>query len=116
MKENKNKVASPMGIMLTITNKGDSEEVIDYLRQNNIMHSIVMMAKGTNPSEIADIFTFGIDDRDILVTFIPTAEEERIVKELTDILGLDKNNLGLILILPINSASSNLLEKFDFIF
>lgn len=116
MKEDKKKIEAPMEVMLTITNKGDSEDIIEYLRKNNIMHSIVMMAKGTNPSEIADIFTFGIDDRDILVTFIPTSEEERIVSELTEILGLEHNNLGLILILPINSASSNLLEKFDFQF
>ena len=112
MKKN-GKIDAPMEIMLTITNKGDSQFVIDYLIEHNIMHSIVMMAKGTNPSQIADIFTFGIDDRDILVTFIPTDKEKTIVSELTTILGLEDKNLGLIMILPINSASSNLLEKFN---
>ena len=114
MKDNKKKPDAPMELMLTITNQGDSKKIVEYLNKNDIMHSIIMMAKGTNPSQLADIFTFGIDDRDILVTFIPTDDEDRIVSELTTLLGLDEKNLGLIMILPINSASSNLLEKFNY--
>ena len=107
------KIDAPIEVLLTITNNGDSDKVIKYLQTQNIPYSIVMMAKGTNPSQIADIFTFGIDDRDILVTFIPTDKEDKIVKDLTKVLGLEDKNLGLIMILPINSASSNLLEKYN---
>ena len=109
----KNKIDAPIEVMMTITNNGDSDKVIKYLQSQNVPYSIVMMGKGTNPSPIADIFTFGIDDRDILVTFIPTDKEKQIVQDLTKVLGLEDKNLGLIMILPINSASSNLLEKYN---
>jgi hypothetical protein len=101
---------SPISLILSINDDGMGEVVEKYLNSKNLNGGIVFNGKGTAESEIADIFGFGLSDKDIIAVFVPKNKCPEIIKELNDITGVEKDRYGLNMVLDINSASSNLIE------
>lgn len=106
----KEKTPSPISLLLSINDDGMGEEVEKYLNEKGLNGGIIFQGKGTAESEIADIFGFGLSDKDIIAVFIPKDGGENIISDINEITGVEKDKYGLNMILDINSASSNLLE------
>jgi hypothetical protein len=106
----KEKISSPVSLLLSINDDGMGVEVEKYLNEKNLNGGLIFQGKGTAESEIADIFGFGLSDRDIIAVFIPKNKSSEIIKDINEITGVEKDKYGLNMILEINSASSNLLD------
>jgi len=111
MKNTKQK--SPISILLSIVDDGVSKRIEEYLNKNNLNCGVVFSGKGTAESEIADIFGFGMSDKDIVICIIPNSRKEQIIADINDITGVEKDEFGLNMVIKINSASSNLLEMMN---
>ena len=108
MKSTKQK--SPICLLLSIVDDGVADKVEEYLNDHQLNSGLVFSGKGTAESDIADIFGFGMSDKDIVACIIPTASKDKIVADINEITGIEKDQYGLNMILKISSVSSNLLE------
>lgn len=106
----KTSVPSPISLLLSINDDGMGELVEKYLNEKNLNGGIIFQGKGTAESEIADIFGFGLSDKDIIAVFIPKNKCSKIISDINEITGVEKDRYGLNMILDINSASSNLIN------
>jgi len=106
----KTSVPSPISLLLSINDNGMGELVERYLNENNLNGGIIFQGKGTAESEIADIFGFGLSDKDIIAVFIPKNKSSEIIADVNEITGVEYDRYGLNMLLEVNSASSNLLE------
>ena len=104
------KIQSPISLLISIVDRDDSHEVEEYLSRHNLHSGIVFMGKGTAESEIADIFGFGMSDKDIIACIIPNEKKDKIVADINNITRVDIDKYGLNMVLKISSAGSNLLE------
>ena len=106
----KEKVSSPLLVLLSINDDGMGEVVEKYLNENELSGGLFFQGKGTAESEIADIFGFGLSDKDIIAVFIPKKNSEQIINDINTITGVEEDRYGLNIVMEINSISSNLLE------
>ena len=97
-------------IMLAICDDEQRDALESFLKIKHLKNTMFFKGKGTAESEIADIFGFGLSDRVISATLVPESGQEKLVKELSDDLGLEKDSYGLAMLLDINSASSVVLD------
>lgn len=97
-------------VMLAICDDEQKDKLENFLARNNLVNGIIFKGKGTAESEIADIFGFGLSDRLVSATLVPQTGQEKLLKELTDELGIENDTYGLTMLLDINSASSVVLE------
>lgn len=111
MKKNKN--IEKMSLMMSICDDEQKDVLENFIKKNQLHNTIYFKGKGTAESEIADIFGFGLSDKIISATLVPESGQEKIIKELTDELGIEKNTYGLTMLLDINSASSVVLDMMN---
>lgn len=104
------KIKSPLKLLIAIGDRGSAEEIELYLNKHKLNGGLVLMGKGTAESEIADIFGFGMSDKDIIVCLIPENKSQKIVSDINEITGVEKDKYGLNMVLNLQSASSNLLD------
>ena len=104
------KIKAPISLLLAICDRGQGDVVEDYLGHHKLDAGLILMGKGTAATDIADIFGFGMDDRDIVACLVPKDREEKILADVTEILGIERDEYGLAMLLDLNSASSSILE------
>lgn len=105
----KTSIKSPVKLLLTIVDDGVGDLLEKYYNERNLTGGLVFKGKGTAESEIADLFGFGLSDKDIVAIFVPSDCED-IVNDVNEITGIERDSYGLNMVLEINSASSNLLD------
>ena len=110
MREKIKKEKSPLKLIVSITDRGVAKDIETYLNSKKLNGGIVFMGKGTAESNIADIFGFGISDKDVLVSLIPVKNLDKTIKDINEITGIEKDEYGLLFVMDLQSASSNLLE------
>lgn len=111
MRENNvTKIKAPFKLLISFTDRDVAKDLENYLNERNLNSGLVFMGKGTSESEIADIFGFGISDRDVLTCLIPSDKVDGVVADFNEISGIEKDNYGLLFVMDLQSASSNLLE------
>lgn len=97
-------------VLLAFCDDDKREELDQFLTRKKLKHGIIFMGKGTAESEIADIFGFGLSDKLILATLVPMSIQEKIIKDLTDMLGIEKESFGLTMLLEVSATSSSVLD------
>lgn len=113
MRGNIEKIKSPLRLIMSFTDRDVAKDLEEYLTSENMKGGIVFRGKGTAESNIADIFGFGIDDKDIIACLVPTEKVDTILANMREISGIERDNYGLIFVIDLQSASSNLLEFLD---
>ena len=106
----KTKIKSPISLLIVLVDDGVGVQVEEYLTKKHLKAGVLFNGKGTAESEIADIFGFGLGDRDIVACIVPVDKQEKILADVTELTGIEKDNYGLTMLLPIDSASSTILE------
>ena len=106
----KTKMKSPISLLLAIVDDGIGDKVEEYLLSKKLSNGVLFNGKGTAESVVADIFGFGLGDRDIIAVIVPVEKQDKILEDITNISGVELDNYGLTMLLPINSASSTILE------
>jgi len=106
----KTNIPSPVSLLLSIVDEEVARDVEKYLNKKGLNSGIIFMGKGTAESDIADIFGFGMSDKEIIACIIPSAKKTKIINDINEITGVETDNYGLNMILKLQSASSNLLD------
>ncbi len=104
------KIKSPIELVVAICDKGLGEELEDYLESQDMRAGIIMSGKGTAESMFADLFGFGLDEKDILGVIVPIEKTEKIVGGINAITGIEDDRYGLTMVLPLSSADSNIID------
>lgn len=112
MKNKKEKIKSPINLLIVIVNRHKGDSVVAALNEKNITAHVNCMGYGTSESGIADLFGFGIIERDIVASLVPSTESKNILEELNGKFNFDEPHNGLAFTVPVNSIEKKL---FDFI-
>jgi hypothetical protein len=104
------KVSDKLSILIAICDNEQEDVLMGFLERKKLKNSVIFMGKGTAESEIADIFGFGLSDKVISATFVPESRQEKLIKELTDELGIEDDHYGLTMLLETSSATSTVLD------
>ena len=107
----KNLITSPISLLISIIDDEIAIDVEKYLNKKGLNSGIIFMGKGTAESDIADIFGFGMSDKNIIACMIPNDKKDKIIDDINEITGVEKDNYGLNMVIKLQSASSNLLEN-----
>ncbi len=106
-------IKAPIELLLIFAERDTSKCLQGYINENGLNAGIVFMGKGTCESTIADIFGFGMSDRDIIACLVPVKEKDRIITQVTELIGIENDKYGLTMLLPLNSASTSILQMFN---
>ena len=106
----KAKVSDKFSVLLAICDNEQENELEEFLKAKKLKNSLIFMGKGTAESEIADIFGFGLSDKLITAVLVPQSSQEKLIGELTDVLGIEEDHYGLTMLLETSSATSVVLD------
>lgn len=104
------KIKAPIELVLAICDKGLGEELEKYVESQGLKSGIIMGGQGTAESSVADIFGFGLDEKDILAVIVPKEKTEKIVGGINAITGIEDDKYGLTMVLPLSGADSTIIE------
>lgn len=104
------RASDKFSLLLAICNDESLQELDEYLTEKKLKNGLMFMGKGTAESDIADLFGFGLSDMAILALLVPESSQEKILKDITDFLGIENENYGLAMLLEVSSASSVVLD------
>jgi len=104
------KVSDKVSVMLSICDNEQESILQEFLTRKKLKNGLIFMGKGTAESEIADIFGFGLSDKVISAVLVPESSQEKLILELTELLGIEKDHYGLTMLLETSSASSVVLD------
>lgn len=102
---------SPLDVLFCIVAKGQSEHVLQLMTTIGAFNSIVFMGHGTANSQVADLFGFGIEEREIILSFIDSSLSKKFLKLVNKIMGFDEQkHSGLAFTIKLASMEKNALE------
>lgn len=97
-------------LLIVIVKRHKGHIVCEILNEYKCVNHINCIGHGTTDSEVADLFGFGIIERDIVVSVIASNKTEKILKDLDTTFHFDERHNGLAFTVPINSIEKNLLD------
>ena len=103
-------VSDKFSVLIAICDDEQKEELEEYLAQKKLKNGLIFMGKGTAESQVADIFGFGLSDKIITALLVPMSSQEKILKQITDLLRIEVDRYGLTMLLEVSSASSAVLD------
>lgn len=111
--KNKTMKQSPLEILICIVDKKMCKEATTILENNGYYTYLTTMGTGTTAkSKAGDFFGFGVIEREVIITLLDKESLERIIPILKTELKLDKPHTGILLTIPLSSATSELLDAF----
>ena len=106
----KQRASERFSVLLAICDDEYEREFEEYLAKKHLNKGIIFRGKGTAESEIADIFGFGLSDKMVTALLVKESTQEKVLKDITKILGIEKDTYGLAMLLEVSSASSTMLD------
>lgn len=106
----KEKVVDKFSVMLAICDNEQEDILQAYLTKHKLGAGVIFMGKGTAESSIADIFGFGLSDKLITCVLVPEHSQEKLIMELTEVLGIEDDHFGLTMLLETSSATSVVMD------
>lgn len=103
-------ISAPFEMLITIVERGNADKVREILQAHDCTFSLTTLGQGTAQSEAADIFGFGIVDREIIWALVSPIMSQKILNTLNTVLDLEQPRHGIAMTLPINAASNLMLD------
>ena len=109
-REKKTTIKAPCELIIAICDKELGDDLERYINSQGITSGILMNGKGPAESMVADLFGFGMNNKDILMCIVPIDRTDKIVAGINAITGIEDDKYGLTMVLPMSGADSNLLD------
>ena len=106
----KQRASEKFSVLLAICDDDYEKEFEEYLAKKHLNKGIIFRGKGTAESQIADIFGFGLSDKMVTALLVRESEQNKVLKDITKVLGIEKDTYGLAMLLEVSSASSTMLD------
>lgn len=104
------KIISPIDLLIVIIPRHKGNKVCKILNDYKIYTHVNCIGYGTAESTIADLFGFGIKERDIVFAIIPTDKGEKLLDVFENEFKFEEKDNGLAMTLPINSIEKKLFD------
>lgn len=93
-------------LMITIAQRGKSEEYISYFLENQVNLTLGRYGRGTASREMLDYLGVGDKEKCILFSFLTLEKSRGLLKEMEKKMQMRKMGVGISFIIPISSVSS----------
>lgn len=107
------KVKPPFELMFVIVNRGNGDKVVDLLKNNHIDLCLQLTGHGTSENEIADLFGFGVEEKDIIISIVKESMSKAILEVIYTDLDLNLEHTGLVFTVDPSSSTLDLLNMMD---
>ena len=104
------KIKSPFEVMFVIVDRGQGDKVLELLNNNHIEYSLKLLGHGTSENEIADLFGFGVEEKDIIISLVTEEMSKAIVEIVYTDLNLNLEHTGFVFTVQPNSSTLDLLN------
>ena len=106
----KKKISAPFEMMVIIVERGKADKALEILQAHDCTFTLTTLGQGTAQSETADIFGFGIVDREVIWALASPIMSTKILDTLNNVLELEQPRHGIAMTIPVNSASNLMLD------
>ncbi len=109
-----NKVA----LLFSIVGRGKGKSYMDMLTKKGVCVHMQMIAHGTAPSEMMDIFGLGNTDKDVVISYTTERAAKAYVEEITKNVGVSSGYGGLMMyfkLSAINRLTAEIVQRSDLI-
>ena len=110
MAKNEKKIKAPIELVISFYDKKYGNELEHYINEKSMGVGVVCLAKGTADSNIADLFGFGMNDKDVLMLMTPTQHTMELIGGINAITGIETVDYGLTMVLSLSSATAPLIS------
>ncbi len=105
------KIKAPFEILVAIVDHGEGNKVVELLEQNHITHILSTQGKGTTKSELADLFGFGMVERDIIFCLIDEDRSKALVELVYTDLNMGVEHSGFVFTVTPSGATLDLINS-----
>lgn len=103
----------PMFEMLTIiVNRGKGEEVIEFLKSQNIHFNVATFGLGTAPSGIANLLSLYNQEKEVVFAIIKLKDSNALLDALEKNILNNEKFRGFAFTIPLKSMTNDAIEKF----
>lgn len=97
-------------VLISVTKRGNGNKMVDFYKKNNLHYDFICLGAGTANSEILDYLGLETNEKDIVITMIPTAVIPDIIKGVTEEFKLDFPGKGIVFTVPLTAVSSRIQQ------
>ena len=101
-----------LDIIIAIVSRGDGEEVVDVLRENGIIQSLVCQGHGTAPSSILEMLGLGATEKDVVISFVAHEKSRKTLEIISRKIEFEKPGRGIAFTVPLSSVGGIMAFKF----
>lgn len=101
-------------MLLSIVEVDKGKKLIKTLKNNNIRVNIQTSGQGTAPTEIMDIFGFGSNDKDVIISIGAESDIRELMANAGTIFASYSKYGGLMIVIDVSAASRVLTEILNF--
>lgn len=101
-----------LDVIFTIVPKGKGEQVIDLLRDNDVMVNMTCLGRGTAPSSILEMLGIGATDKDVVLSFVKNEISTSLLRRIAKKLDFSKPGNGISFTVPLQSVAGIMAFKF----
>lgn len=101
-----------LDVIFTIVPKGKGEQVIDLLRDNDVIVNMTCLGRGTAPSSILEMLGIGATDKDVVLSFVKNEISTSLLRRIAKKLDFAKPGNGISFTVPLQSVAGIMAFKF----
>ncbi|MBQ1335181.1 MAG: P-II family nitrogen regulator [Clostridia bacterium] len=105
MKEELKRTVKPIKLLIAVVSRGQGPKVSKEARRLGAHGGMVMLGRGTAPTEMLEILGIGGSEKDIFICAVYAGEAHEILTALSDKMGFSKPGGGVAFTVPVQSIA-----------
>ena len=93
-------------MLISVTKRGNGNKMVDFYKKNNLHYDFICLGTGTANSEILDYLGLETNEKDVVITMVPSAKIQEIMSGATDEFKLNSPGKGIIFTVPLTAVSA----------
>lgn len=102
----------PIKCMITIVNRGKGDDIVEYLKKNNVLTSFIMPGHGTAAANWQNLLGLGDTKKDIVITLLDKTHVNEIMEGLGDSFGIRGAGHGVAFTIDVGSIGGRRLLNY----
>ncbi len=92
-------------IIFTIVSKGKGEEIVDLMREKDILINVKCYGRGTATSGILEMLGLGATEKDIVLSFVKNERSADVLNDISAKMNFAKPGKGIAFTVPLQSVA-----------
>ena len=93
-------------MLISVTKRGNGNKMVDFYKKNNLHYDFICLGTGTANSEMLDYLGLETNEKDVVITMVPSAKIQEIMSGATDEFKLNSPGKGIIFTVPLTAVSA----------